>query len=385
MFTIPTFGQAKKLVKKVEAFITKTNTINGHKVSQFDYLLAKPSDFKATEYAKELRGIAYVHKWLGLIKEPFPMLHKFHNLNECDGYMADQLKGYVPVSVQDKEDGSVISFIKIGDEWIAKSRYSFESFQAKKAQELLTPTMEDFLDFLYEGGMYPIFELVGKENPIVVRYDDMELRLLQIRFKNGNYVSQAYFNRIAPAFGIKTAKFHDISKFDNMEDLLNHYVELAETLEGKEGWIITAYDSKSDDVKMIKLKTKWYVELHRFLTGTALFANNIISYVLNGDLDDILSQMQLEEDDHYKKFIDDVLAKTTHFYNESYKRITKIVEDDSDMDKKEFVMKHKSDKLFHIIVGAKNGRDLEKLLKEHMLFKTRRKEMADKFLETGEL
>lgn len=385
MFTIPTFGQAKKLVKKVEAFIMKTNTINGYKVSQFDYLLAKPSDFNATEYAKELRGIAYVHKWFGLIKEPFPMLHKFHNLNECDGYMADQLKGYEPVSVQEKADGSVISFVNIDDEWIAKSHYSFESLQAKKAQELLTPMMEDFLDFLYEREMYPIFELIGKENPIVVRYDDMELRLLQIRSKNGNYTNQEYFNRFARAFEIKTAKFHDISKFDNMEDLLNHYVELAETLEGEEGWIITAYDLKTDDVKMIKLKTKWYVELHGLMTGTTLFANNIIAYVLNGDLDDILSQMQLEEDDHRKKFIDDVLTKTTHFYNENYKKIMKIVEDDGDMDKKEFAMKHKSDKLFHIIVRTKNERDLEKLLKEHMLFKTRRKEMADKFLETGEL
>lgn len=387
MFTIPTFRQAKKLVKKVEQFIMKTDIINGHKVSQFDYLLAKPSDFTVTSYAKELRGIAYVHKWFGLIKEPFPMLHKFHNLNECDGYMKSDLKGYVAMSVQSKEDGSVISFIKIGDEWIAKSHYSFESYQAKKSQELLTPMLKEFLDHTYSRGMYPVFELVGKDNPIVVRYDDMELRLLQIRDKVGFYYhQQSRVEYLAQnSFGIKVAEYHNISKFKNLEELLDHYVHLSEVTEDQEGWIINVYNPVTEDQKLIKLKTHWYMMLHGLLTGSSLFANNIIEHVLKGDLDDIVSQMQLEEDDHRKKFIDDVLMKTTNFYNENYKRIIDILETDGDMDKKEFAMKHKSDKLFHIIVKTKNGHDIETLLKDHIMFKTRRKEMADAFLETGEL
>ena len=383
-FKIPSLRQAKSLVKKNDAFIGKTNKVNGKSVYQVDYLLASPKDFRVTPYAKEMRGTCYVTKWFGLATaDVFPMLHKFHNLNECEGYMLDEIKDWYVSSVYVKEDGSVINFIKIGDKFFAKSKYSFESYQAKKAQELYNKNKElrKFIDHCYQIDCVPIFELTGSENAIVVKYGDLALTLLQVRRMNGEYLTDRELQSLHYLFPSIKRCHVEPNHLEKFGDLYQHfYKNRVETETDIEGWIFRI--SKGDETRFVKLKTKWYIELHGLLTGTSIYANNIISFVIDGTIDDVVSSMALDEDDHRKIFINGVIEKIDKYFNEQYNRITNIVfGEEKDLSTKELAMKYKEDELISVIMKVRRGFDLSEKLKEHILWNTRRKEMAEKFLE----
>jgi T4 RnlA family RNA ligase len=384
-FQIPTLRQAKKLVKTNEAFISKVEKVNGANIHHFDYLLASPKDFTVTPYAKELRGICYVTSFFGLFSDAWPMLHKFHNLNECEGYMEKDLKDYILDDVEIKEDGSVVSFIKVKGKWIAKSHYSFASYQATQAQKLLTSELENLLDHCLDYDIVPIFELVGKNNRVVVEYDDkISLRLISARYKtSGNYLGLGGIRKIAPNAGVEVVESVYEEKYNcmPMTQILEHFKNLAETVEDIEGWVLTLYNPYTQDYKKVKIKTKWYLNLHGVLTGTSTYANNIIEMVLNKTIDDLLTQMGLEEGDSRLEWINEVTETIDKIFNHQYHRITDLIEKENGLSDKEFAEKYKEDPYFTVIMRVRKGHDLTTKLKEYILHATRRKEMAEQFLE----
>jgi T4 RnlA family RNA ligase len=386
MFKLPSLRQAKRLVKKYKHFVMKKEIIDGKTVYQFDYLLASPKDFTVTPYAKELRGIAYVSSFFGLINETVPMLHKFHNLNECDGYMFDDLNGWVVLGIQEKDDGSVINFINIAGKFYAKSKYSFQSYQSQKAQELFdnSSNLQKCVSFFYDMGYTPIFELVGRDNPIVVEYGDLELRLIQIRStETGNYVHPKNILMWAGHFNVPTGKFDPIMglepTFGNVFD--RYYKDKVETLEGIEGWVFTLEHPITGETKLVKVKTKWYLALHGIMTGSTLFANNIIEYILTDTIDDVVSSMKFVENDFRKKFIDETIETIDNYYNTEYTRLVNILEKYKHMDNKEFANQYKTTPNFHVLMAGRKGKDVGKLLKESIIRQTRKKEMAETFLQ----
>lgn len=111
---------------------------------------------------------------------------------EKRGWMYEDVKDKKILSVVDKCDGSIISFIKFSNNKVrAKSKMSFISDQAVIAQKVYenNKNLQKFIQETIDLGKTPIFELVGYSNYIVLNYTvESELILLQVRDnKTGNY------------------------------------------------------------------------------------------------------------------------------------------------------------------------------------------------------
>jgi|SaaInl8_150m_RNA_FD_contig_61_1038866_length_1516_multi_6_in_0_out_0_1 T4 RnlA family RNA ligase len=141
-------------------------------IRSFSYRLASYSEF-SIPFAKDCRGTSFVlddetGKW-----EVFTRAYKkFFNLSEGipkEDYMAQ----YQPLSSYEKLDGSIIFVGVIGDTLITKSKTSINSEQARLAQSLLdgNKPLQNFCRGIIEDGHTPIFELIGRQNVVVLRYD----------------------------------------------------------------------------------------------------------------------------------------------------------------------------------------------------------------------
>jgi len=139
----------------------------------------------------ELRGLCFVEQSDGTWERNI-LLNKFFNVGQTDGWLEDDLKDKKIVSIQNKEDGSIISAVKFENGKIRmKSKMSFDSDQAKMSQDYLDkhPILLEEIDKLLRGGLTPIFEGVGYNNQVVLEYKvPFELRLLQIRKADGTYL-----------------------------------------------------------------------------------------------------------------------------------------------------------------------------------------------------
>lgn len=173
-----TRDEAKAIVEKSEAFYVVETVVEGYKVEMYNYRLATYDDFKDND-AWEMRGLTFVYnpefdKW-----ERHIALNKFFNVNQVPDWQYDDLKDKTVVNVQDKLDGSLISFVRFPNGvWRAKSKMSFISEQAKMAQNIFDKNrnVRDLVEVL-DGG-YCFFELTSPFNQIVVSYEETLLSLL---------------------------------------------------------------------------------------------------------------------------------------------------------------------------------------------------------------
>jgi RNA ligase len=202
----------------------------------YDYRLAGLTDFTENN-AFELRGLCFVYDELTLTWERHILMNKFFNVGQTDGWLYDDLKNKKIVKVQDKLDGSVISFVKFPDGTVrAKSKMSFTSDQAVMAQKLYedNSSLRMFIHEELEKGYVAIFELCSPENQIVLEYDKTELVLLQIRdSRDGSYLNSSYLYSRTMKFMIPKAMKYDVSI---LQKIANKYTEeeLVELIKDKE-------------------------------------------------------------------------------------------------------------------------------------------------------
>jgi len=366
-----TLEQAKEIVERNEAFISKTEEINGAKVTQFNYLLASASDFVKPLPDKDitafdLRGLTYVETDVSV--QCWPMLHKFFNVGETTGYETQTLKELSISHIQEKEDGSVINFIHINGSWFAKSKYSFFSDQAITSQKILDtkPNYLAFIEYLFNGLYVPIFEYVAPNNQVVVRYDKPQLRLLQIRdMITGQYMDVQTMSAIASQYSIYFTKPIQSETFDSL-------LEKREVLEDIEGWVI-----RFDNGLFAKLKTQWYIEKHRLITGEGMYANNIIQLILEEQIDDIRSA--LDEVDERRVMIDEIEHKINRYVNHLCREVETLIADYNKDNHREWAISNKDNPLFGVATRAIKYGVLDSV-KEHVLKLSNKKEKAEKLL-----
>lgn len=417
-FQLPTYEQALEVVAQNPAFKDRQEIFEGIKVHHFGYRLADSSDFQITPYHKELRGLVFIEQPDGSMK-PYPQLHKFHNMNECDGYMEEDLvNNYELLSMQTKEDGSVINFIPINGKWYAKSKSSFHTEQAKLAQELLdgNHALQEDLDRLYELNYIPIFELVGSKNPIVLKYEgiEAELRLLQMRhIKTGEYVvpeihlsssiplitkeaednptAKRIFETFKRRTGIKVAGYHNYSfdgesepPFSVLSELLKEIKRYQTILENIEGWILQLRHKETDEIKFVKFKTAWYTRLHWLLTE--LHEHNVIEMVVNEEVDDFLAEVktQLIKGDWRVEMIERIQKLIIGHLKRHYTFIESTLKWTEDFTDKEMAERYHNYPYFSALMRGRRGHDIEENVKSILLKSTRRKEMAIEILDTIE-
>jgi T4 RnlA family RNA ligase len=377
--------ECDEICDRNDAFFKIDREIAGFKVAIYDYRLASITDFIKDE-GQELRGLTFIlnpktNEW-----ERHLLLQKFHNLNEAkfnDEYtwMYEDLKDIKIEKVQNKEDGSIISFVLFPDGGIrAKSKTSFTSEQAQEAQKYYdsNPIFQEELTCLLKKGLIPIFEIVGSWNQIVLEYKETELILLQIRDNvTGHYLHTEELKWYSTVMNIRTAKQYP-KEYNSFEKLL----ELRETETNIEGWVITLVSGQ-----MIKLKTLWYLSLHRLVSPTRFQKNHLIEIIINGEFDDVIAQ--LNEGTKKEQFIE-IEDKVSKIFNNlvhefiilrgSYYNIY-------NENRKEFALKNSKHPLFKYVMKTINTsmRDVDstakKCVSEYIRKSTKNLKDAKKFIE----
>ncbi len=127
--------QADALVEKHKHFYRKDLKINNVDVYLYNYILQDTEVFVNEPLSRELRGLVITKE--NAQERVFLSCPKFFNINELPETQYSVVKLKKVKKISEKLDGSLITPIEIGGEIFMKSKASFESPQAKQAQEIL--------------------------------------------------------------------------------------------------------------------------------------------------------------------------------------------------------------------------------------------------------
>lgn len=222
-----------------------------------------------------------------VIARPFS---KFFNLEQ---HQPEEIPNE-PFEVYMKMDGSlgVLYFVE-GKPFIA-TRGAFFSDQAVKANEIFQRKYGNYQFSEDEKKITYLFEIIYKENRIVVDYGDMEdlVLLAMIVTETGVELNVDSFKDIFPWPVVK--KYDGINDLSKLKEIQN---------DNEEGFVI-----KFQSDFRVKVKFNEYVRLHRILTNVS--SKNIWESLMKKDsLEDLLSRVP---DEFYKwvhKVKDELEAK----------------------------------------------------------------------------
>ena len=231
---------------------------------------------------RELRGIVFNENGDVISRR----LHKFFNVNEREETQIHNIDISEPHMILEKLDGSMVTPIPIGDafRWATKMGVTETSMLA---EEFVVdhPEYDDLARFCHEEGVTPIFEYMSRKNRIVVDYPEERLVLLALRDTfSGDYISYKSMQQLGERYCIDVVK-----TYPGTIESMKHLIDETRGVEGIEGWIL-----RFNNGHMVKVKSEWYVNLHR--TKDAIrYERNLVTLILNDQLDDIKAFM-LEED-----------------------------------------------------------------------------------------
>ena len=270
----------------------------------FNYELA--ADF-SNEIVQEARGIIIDMNTLEVVCWPF---RKFGNYFES---YVDEID-WSTARCQEKLDGSIIKLFwnKYTNEWQWATNGVIDA-RNSECSSLFSNTFYDIIkkadnlkdinfDILDKTKTY-IFELVGPENQIVIRYDNIHLYHLGTR---SNIDGQEYNEDI----GIEKPKEYSLHSF---EDCLEAAEKLnVNTLVDHEGFVVV-----DDNWNRIKIKSPSYVAMHHLANNGQLITSKekVIDLLLS---DDFNKEEVLKQYPEYEKVF--------NFYENEIKRVEKEVD-----------------------------------------------------------
>lgn len=218
------------------------------------------ADLFTTPYHLECRGIKFSPSG-SILARPF---HKFFNLGERGTTLSPESH-----TLHVKLDGSMIHPFIINDEVRLATRMGITdvSLQAEKLCSLRREVCRRLLD----GGITPIFEYVGPDNRIVLRYDTPELVLLAARETvSGRYLPHGELDELSQRIGCRLVGTYPGT------------LASVKSLKDAEGVVIT-YPSGH----RLKVKADDYVLRHRAKDDLSS-EKNVIALILSDSFDDHL-------------------------------------------------------------------------------------------------
>lgn len=385
---IPTYEQAKELCLGEEApFYESKMVVDGFNVSVFNYRLAQYKDFanpipeKPELKGYEMRGLTFVFNEDGSLFNRYVLLEKFFNLNQVPESLYSVVKNYKIKFVNNKEDGSIASFVKLPNgKIVGKSKMGFDNDQADGINRVYKTNKEvkSLVDWALDNNIVPIFEYVAPNNRIVLRYPSEELILLRLRDNvTGKHIDiREHLDKVG---SIRVAPFED-----EVRDL-DHLVELTATQVDKEGSIVTCEDEHGRDF-FFKLKTPWYCERHGLLTEDLYREHVIIGYILDDKIDDILGQIPEDEKEAHirinkiitivKKAISDKVSEIERDYDQFIK---------SGISKKDYALSpRKNNPNFGFVMAMVKADDMRKMSKDQIIEYYKSMEAYEKSLQRCE-
>ena len=368
---IPTYEQALELCSGEDApFYESKMVVDGFNVSVFNYRLAQYKDFanpipdKPELKGYEMRGLTFVFNEDGSLFNRYVLLEKFFNLNQVPDSLYSVVKNYKIKFVNNKEDGSIASFIKLPNgKVIGKSKMGFDNDQADGINRVYKTNKEikSLVDWSLDNNIVPVFEYVAPNNRIVLRYPSEELILLRLRDNvTGKHIDiRDHLDKVG---SIRVSPFED-----EIKDL-DQLIELTATQVDKEGSIVTCEDENGRDF-FFKLKTPWYCERHGLLTDDLYREHIIIGYILDDKIDDILGQIPEDEKEAHiriNKIIDIVKKSISDKVSEIEKDYRQYVS--MNISKKDYAINHrKNNPNFGFVMNMVKADDLKKMSKEEIL------------------
>ncbi|QDH49134.1 RNA ligase [Pantoea phage Phynn] len=256
----------------------------------FTYRLGGYSDWLRPG-ALECRGIMFEMKDgkpVSLLCRP---MEKFFNYSEL---VAWQKLDKNPIQLGDsvldvmiKEDGSLISTFLDAGYLGVKSKASVKSDQAMQAYALIAqdPALSARLTELAKDGYTANMEFVSPNNRIVIGYEKPALVILNVRNnETGEYVDYK------DLFADPVLRGYLVEKARIEIDDLDQFVKESYRQTGFEGYVIRT------DKGFVKIKTDWYVALHRTKDS------------INNNKQLFLNIAENTVDDLKQLFIDDMVA-----------------------------------------------------------------------------
>jgi len=211
------------------------------------------------EYTLQTRGLITSVAGEVVARGPKKFFNLGEHLDPTKGL--DPIPGDMTVTATDKIDGSLIIAFNFEGETVLATRGSFNSLQAQWA------TNRWDRDIVLPEGYSYCFEAIYPENRIVVDYGDTETLVLLCVLDVEGRECRSLFD----AWEGEKVSVEQVS-LDQLQ---------TEAVTGSEGWVL-----RYDNGLWVKVKTDWYVDLHKLVTG--LTERNIWSALSENKFMDLL-------------------------------------------------------------------------------------------------
>jgi T4 RnlA family RNA ligase len=255
-------------------YIGVLNAKNGSTV--LCYQISNSMSF-ATPFEKECRGITFDDKGNIIVRS----MHKFFNVNEREESKIENIDWTQVHAVYDKMDGSMINTGFLNGELFTKSKKSFTSPVAVMALNYISEHQNyyDFALACFEKGLTPTFEYTSPTHRIVLDYKVEALTVLQIReMVSGRYLTVEEMKELTAQFGVVL----NLPIWFGEDFSIQKAIETLDSANEMEGYVIQFKDGN-----MVKIKSKWYVNLHHAVTFVR--ERDIAELVLDEAIDDFIA------------------------------------------------------------------------------------------------
>lgn len=270
----------------------------------------------------ECRSIVIDLPTHGIVSLPY---YKFRNLNECDGYMSDQVDARIDVASKveftEKLDGSMIQLRHVGIDGIngfdggllvssSGSLTSDHMGNARKwiaghADEHFAEMCRDNPDFTF------VLEYVNPPmDPHIVLYDKSRWDMYLTGMRNvhtGELMGHDIISDIANEYGIRCSRLYDHYDMDTVLGICHEGVP-----SDQEGFVLNA------DGFLVKIKLDSFLGVSK-MVHSANSHNTIIRNVAYGLMDDLVSKIPVA-------YRDDVMEQARKYENYD-RRMTVMVAD----------------------------------------------------------
>jgi RNA ligase len=278
-------GREEFLVMEKEGY-----TVIKYAVAFEDTFQWDSNDPVGSAIRRECRGIIFNQDG-ELISRPYA---KFFNVGEKPETQLNEVNLYESHIVLEKLDGSMIRPIPTVEGFNLATKAGVTDI-SHQAEEFISdkPHYAKFIHSMFDGKLTPIFEWVSRKNRIVVDYENDNLILTAIRnTEMGNYLP--YFNMLdlAEHWNIPVVQAVDGLAVQNIE----LFVKQIREWEDSEGVVL-----RFDTGHMVKIKADQYVLRHK--TKDAINQEkNVISILLNDDVDDLIPLLTPEDATRIQEF-----------------------------------------------------------------------------------
>jgi T4 RnlA family RNA ligase len=218
---------------------------------------------------------------------------------------------------------------------------------------------------MFQKDYITMWEYVSFKNKIVLNYNKSNLILLKVRDnKTGEYIDVENFR----GYGFDVVE-NKTNVFENLDSILLW----SETAINIEGCVVTFENNL-----MIKMKTKWYFDLHHLIDSINR-EDYIIKMILNKNIDDAISNLDSVLDFELIQWIKEIEQKIFKYIKFKKNEILLLV-NEFDNSMKDFAIKNKYNKNFSLALSVLKGKDIYDIINEYIFRETNKLGKAKKFL-----